>query len=62
MTGGWRRVAAVLALAGLAFAGAAALRSGWLSAILGLLFYALLVGGALRIGPFRKRSAGGEPT
>ena len=57
-----RWVAAILAVAGLAFAGAAVLRSDWLSAIFGLLFYGLLVGGALRMGPFRNRSGGGEPT
>ena len=57
-----RWVAAVLAVAGLAFAGSAVLRSDWLSAVFGLLFYGLLVGGTLRIGPFRKRSGRGEPS
>lgn len=57
-----RWVAAVLAVAGLAFVTSAVLRSDWLSAVFALLFYALLVGGALRIGPFRRRSGGGEPT
>jgi hypothetical protein len=57
-----RWVAAVLTVAGLAYVGAAVLRSNWLSALFALLLYGLLVGGALRIGPFRKRSGRGQPT
>ena len=53
-------IVAVLAVGGTCFVGFSALRGDWLSALLTAGLYAIIGGGSLRVGPFRRHSGGGE--
>ena len=49
-----RWIAGVLLVAGVSFVTSSLLQGQWLTAASATLLYALLVGGALRVGPFRQ--------
>jgi hypothetical protein len=53
-------IAAVLAVGGACFVGFSALQGEWLSTLLTAGLYSVIVGGSLRLGPFGRRSGGGE--